>query len=748
MKLRTSLAHGLMACLLSLGMALTVLGVTGLLRDGYLAAGLLAGLAAVCSAVSLNRRVALGAGCIALFAGAVWLLIGGAGVVVEVFRALILHMSGLTTALPMVHTAFTVIICVLCLAASWFVTQRSAGAYPALMLLVLIAVLLWLGDWPEVLICLLPAALCCVTLMLRAGDDSISTLRVFPLAAVVTGVAFAGVAMGGATSIPLKDFADDVRQRIYDTLFYTQPRDVFTLATEGYYPQGMSQLGGPATPREEPVMAVITPRKAYLRGVVKNVYTGRVWLDDIGGRRYLWSASRFEDIRTAAFDMDLPTLDGSADASLFAPTLLQVRMLRDSASTMFAPQRLRSLQPEGDLVPYFNRSSEIFATSNLDLGDVWTVEAALFTSMDVGLSALVNAADTPSDPRWEEVCDTYLQLPEHLEPEVFGIAQEATAGAVTAWDKALALQSYLASHYTYTLDAPEQNPEQDFVSTFLLLHKEGYCTYFASAMTVLCRMAGLPARYVEGYVAYPDGEGLAYVTGKEGHAWTEVYFRGFGWVTFDATPTSAEYTDYPPEGTSSDDNTEPENSPEPTEAPTPTPAPSDAPEQAPTPTPEPQSAPTPTPDAGAVAERPSPDGSGFPWGWLLAALFALAVARLILTQPGMQAKRQKTEFGRWMVYTQAAHDALRRRGFVRGKAESPGAFFARVKASGQVNIPLQGLSDAENLMFYGHAAPYAEETAQARETFRALYKGLNLGQKALFHLARCLPGKRHNIAAQ
>ena len=110
----------------------------------------------------------------------------------------------------------------------------------------LIAVLLWLGDMADVLPCLMPAALACVTLLLRAGDEHTSTLRVFPLAVVVTAIAFAGVAAGGAVSEPLKKIADDLRQRIYDTFFYTQPRDVFTLATEGWYPQGISQLGGPA----------------------------------------------------------------------------------------------------------------------------------------------------------------------------------------------------------------------------------------------------------------------------------------------------------------------------------------------------------------------------------------------------------------------------------------------------------------------------------------------------------------------
>ncbi len=768
-KLKAALSHGAMAYLFSLGLALTLLGVTGLLRHGWLAVWTLLALTGAVTGLSLNRRVALGAGCVGLFAGVVWLMIGGTEMIVEVMRALMLHMSGLTTALPLVGSAFTVIICALCLAASWFVTQRSAGAFPALILLVLTAVLLWLGDWPEVLICLLPAVITCVTLLLRAGDEHTSTLRVLPLAVVVTGIAFTGVWAGGMTFAPMKELADAIRQRIYDTFFYTQPRDVFTLASEGYYPQGQNQLGGPAEPHQEPVMAVITPRKTYLRGVVKNIYTGRTWLDDVGGRRYLWSANRFDELRRATFDQDLPLLDGTADTALLAPRMLQVRMLRDSASTLFVPQRMRSLAAEGSLLPYFNASSEVFATSNLKLGDVWTVEAALFTAMDEGLPTLVNAADSASDPGWDAACADYLQLHEDIDPRVYDIAAQVTAGIYRPFDRAIAIQSYLAANYAYSLDVPEQSPNHDFVSTFLIETQEGYCTYFASAMTILCRMAGLPARYVEGYVAYPDGEGLAVVTGEEGHAWTEVYFRGFGWVTFDATPTSAEYTELPPEEPPTGDDQEqgdPEPTPEPTPEPSeePDPQASQPPEDEPTPTPspdpeqeqeqEPEAQPSPQP-----SQQPEPDAEDapqpekdrdFPWRalliWLLILLLAL---RAVLVQPAVQAMRADREFRRWLVWVQATHDALRRLGLRREKAETPAAFLARVESSGKLPFSLAPMANAENLMFYGHADPYEEETAQAKDCFTAVFRTLNPWQKLLFQVQRvCLPAGRFDVTGR
>ena len=114
------------------------------------------------------------------------------------------------------------------------------------------------------------------------------------------------------------------------------------------------------------------------------------------------------------------------------------------------------------------------------------------------------------------------------------------ADAATPYEQACAILRHLQRYYRYTLSPVTPPENQDFVTYFLYVGKEGYCTYFASAMTVLCRMAGLPARYVEGFLAQPDSSGFAYVTGQNAHAWTEAYFEGFGWVPFDPYPCPAE----------------------------------------------------------------------------------------------------------------------------------------------------------------------------------------------------------------
>ena len=133
----------------------------------------------------------------------------------------------------------------------------------------------------------------------------------------------------------------------------------------------------------------------------------------------------------------------------------------------------------------------------------------------------------------------YLQLPDNLPTTVYLHAQEAIGyqeNTLNPYEKAQALERYLQENFTYALDVPYPPEDEDFVS-FFLEDGRGYCTYFASAMTLMARSLGLPARYVEGF-ALPRAESIQdyAVTNRNAHAWTEVYFDSVGWVTFDPTP--------------------------------------------------------------------------------------------------------------------------------------------------------------------------------------------------------------------
>lgn len=134
----------------------------------------------------------------------------------------------------------------------------------------------------------------------------------------------------------------------------------------------------------------------------------------------------------------------------------------------------------------------------------------------------------------------YLQLPD-LDPRVKTLADQMTSGSSNAFDKAANVERFLQTKYTYTLDL--SGPQTaDPMPYFLFQSKAGNCEYFASAMTVLLRSEGIPARYVTGFLQgeYNDVGGDFIVRASDAHAWVEVYFPEYGWITFDPTPPGNE----------------------------------------------------------------------------------------------------------------------------------------------------------------------------------------------------------------
>src|SRR5204862_77196 len=138
----------------------------------------------------------------------------------------------------------------------------------------------------------------------------------------------------------------------------------------------------------------------------------------------------------------------------------------------------------------------------------------------------------------------YLQLPAELPARVRRLAEQITAGASTPYDKALRLQDYLRATYAYRLDVAAPPEGQDAVDYFLFTASAGYCNYFASAMAVMLRAVGVPARLATGYAMgeYDRGRGAYRVPGNAAHAWVEVYFAGYGWVDFEPTPSRSVWT--------------------------------------------------------------------------------------------------------------------------------------------------------------------------------------------------------------
>lgn len=142
-------------------------------------------------------------------------------------------------------------------------------------------------------------------------------------------------------------------------------------------------------------------------------------------------------------------------------------------------------------------------------------------------------------PYW--VAENYLQLPRTLPPRVRELSKEITRSVTNPYDKVMAVQEYLKKTYPYSLKISAPPKGSDGVDYFLFSQKAGYCDYFASAMAVMLRSVGIPARLVIGFAPgeWDESRQSFVVRDLNYHSWPEIYFPGYGWIEFEPTPPEA-----------------------------------------------------------------------------------------------------------------------------------------------------------------------------------------------------------------
>ncbi len=143
-------------------------------------------------------------------------------------------------------------------------------------------------------------------------------------------------------------------------------------------------------------------------------------------------------------------------------------------------------------------------------------------------------ADAEKMKSYTHLSDSVLQWAEPL-------AAELTEGMVSYYHKAQAIGDYVrasASYNTYTQRMP--SGENDFAKWFLEQSDTGYCVHFATSAAVLLQAAGIPARYVTGYVADLRSGTTKVVQSDDSHAWVEYWLPGYGWTILEATPAEGE----------------------------------------------------------------------------------------------------------------------------------------------------------------------------------------------------------------
>jgi transglutaminase-like putative cysteine protease len=244
-----------------------------------------------------------------------------------------------------------------------------------------------------------------------------------------------------------------------------------------------------------------------------------------------WAPSVREVSRKQQADDGLPAPPGLS-AGVSAQTYSMQVKIGDSLNQDFLP------------LPYPTRKVDIdgrwlYDAASLNvIGDGETVRGKDYTATYLAVRPTVdqlrNAGAPPLDVR-----TTYTQLPRSLPRSVRAMARTITDDALTEYDKAMALQQWFRQdgHFTYSTDAPA-DAGGDAVAEFLVARK-GFCIQFSSAMAVMARSLGIPARIGVGFLpGRPSTNGWRSVLLTDAHAWPELYFDGVGWVRFEPTPAS------------------------------------------------------------------------------------------------------------------------------------------------------------------------------------------------------------------
>lgn len=348
--------------------------------------------------------------------------------------------------------------------------------------------------------------------------------------------------------------------------------DSFNLSNYGLYPLKV-RLGGTPKQNSFVIMSVDSDHNVLLRAATYDQYLGQYWNSHNSYSIGLFSPDSFLSESDDVFDSHRPSsskIPSDLYDAVFDKEEIEITYLYDIGNVVFSPGHLLEISGIGDVNAC--DSGTLNAVDPFASGDIYTLVfeqfrtySDTFTEDALALEAYIlsHPSVQDSEQKMDEINEKYLDA--DVPDSVTAYAKSLTTEDATPLEKVFAIQTELATNYTYSLTVSNPASDEDFVSNFIDT-KEGYCTYFASAMTILARINGIPARYVEGFsVSASDGNTL--VLGTAAHAWCEVYIDGIGWIPIDATAAARSDEIVQAE------NQQDENTPTPTPTPTLTPTP-------------------------------------------------------------------------------------------------------------------------------------------------------------------------------
>ncbi|OPA78360.1 hypothetical protein BVG16_10780 [Paenibacillus selenitireducens] len=334
--------------------------------------------------------------------------------------------------------------------------------------------------------------------------------------------------------------------------FYSGEVSADTINARAYrsgYGRDDSTLGAGFDFDHTPVMEINTNHRSYWRGETRSYYTGEGWIESY--------SETLAQVQPVALDQPLKSFDLAPTVETTQLTATVTMRRNESYPVLFgaySAQRLTQLDDAAKMgdISWKPESSSMLFTGKKDYPKTYTFVSEIPIIDEAKLRELKVERNRTSINRMN-----YIQLPKEFPARVKDLALSLTAGQQNDYDRIQALTTYLKSEkFTYT-NEPDLSLKQssDFVDSFLFELKQGYCDYFSTSLVTMARSIGIPARWVKGYVGgskegyRPDQympnammeemakeEGTYIVSNADAHSWAEIYFEGFGWIPFEATP--------------------------------------------------------------------------------------------------------------------------------------------------------------------------------------------------------------------
>lgn len=338
-------------------------------------------------------------------------------------------------------------------------------------------------------------------------------------------------------------------------------------------PEGQFQRLGNLKLTDEAALKVTMehPNSVYLRGFVGSIYTEDGWqeqnADEIYDKKDLFYWLHRENFSGLTQLSDLYQLEHPQDDETGIMTVTTIGASRKYTYVPYEldtlPDTLEHARSFGDdrlIAEEFQPSKTISLSVHSNLVKQYPqIASAYYQDQDTEAFAEYKKCEN-SYNAW--VYEQYLQIPDSLKQMLTNMlaanSDEKTGENGTphlSYEEAnTRITGYLNENITYTEEIDPENTDAsgenqktdaktgDFVTDFLVTDKKGYSVHYASAAVLMYRCLGIPARYVEGYLITPEmaenaqDDGTIYVTGKEAHAWVEIYQDGIGWIPMEVTP--------------------------------------------------------------------------------------------------------------------------------------------------------------------------------------------------------------------